>query len=152
MGDGRLENGGGGRSGRVLGVSQFQAYTALSCRLPSISGLKSPIRDLQVRAGSISTRMSLHLPCLNLKTLSAHRVAWPMRIAVQISTGCNPRIAWMVVQMPNGMTICETIEMYRGPRVSPVPCRPPVWTSATEINNPDTLRNVRSCTPISTTA
>src|SRR5687767_5617472 len=67
------------------------------CSRP-ISNLQSPIANLggpsdspashapsavQVLAGSISTRISLHLPCLNRRTLSAHRVAWPIRIAVQ---------------------------------------------------------------------
>ena len=76
---------------------------------------------------------------------------WPSRIAVQISVGCSSRDAWITAQRPSGTTICETIEMYSGDRVSPVPWSPPVYVSATVTKSPDTLRNLSSCTPSATT-
>ena len=41
-------------------------------------------------------------------------------IAIQMY-GCRPTVAWKIVQSPSGTTICDTIEMYSGLRVSPVP-------------------------------
>ena len=37
--------------------------------------------------------------------------------------------------------------MTSGLRVSPVPCRPPVYVSATVMKRPDTLRYRSSCRP-----
>ena len=48
-------------------------------------------------------------------------------------------------QIPSGTTICEMIEMYIGLFVSPVPCNPPVYASATVISRPDTLNTRSSC-------
>src|SRR5438876_4891487 len=55
----------------------------------------------------------------------------PCRIAVQMSAGRSPRVAWNRTQSPSGTTICDTIEMYSGDRVSPVPWSPPVYVRAT---------------------
>jgi hypothetical protein len=62
-------------------------------------------------AGSISTAIVRHLPCLNRTTLSVARVAWPTTIAVQMWAGSRPYIAWNRVQSPSGMITCEMIEM-----------------------------------------
>jgi len=59
-------------------------------------------------------------------TLSAHLVMCPMKIAIQMSQACRPRVASRIVQSPNGTTICDTTEIYNGLRVSPVPCKAPV--------------------------
>ena len=59
-------------------------------------------------------------------TLSVARVMWPSTMASQMSSGCSPRPAANQVHQPIGTTTCETMEMYSGLRVSPVPCRPPV--------------------------
>ena len=56
-------------------------------------------------AGSISTLMPRHFPWRNRPTLSAHRVMWPNRMAVQMSAGRRPRVAWNTVQRPSGTTI-----------------------------------------------
>ncbi len=69
-----------------------------------------------------------------------------------MSLGCRPRVCCSTKQMPSGITICEMIEIQSGLRVSPEPCRPPVYTSATVMNRPDTLRKRSSRTPISATA
>src|SRR2546429_4492415 len=50
----------------------------------------------------------------------------PSRMAVQMSAGRRPRVAWNRAQSPSGTTISDTIEMYSGDRVSPVPWSPPV--------------------------
>jgi hypothetical protein len=50
----------------------------------------------------------------------------PARIASQMWSGWSVPVRWMTKQIPSGTTTCETMEMYRGLRVSPVPCRPPV--------------------------
>ena len=73
------------------------------------------------------------------------RVLFAALLAVSVPSFC------MAKQMLSGTMICETIEMYNGLFVSPVPCSPPVYVSATAINNPDTLSTRRSCTPMSTT-
>ena len=44
----------------------------------------------------------------------------------------------MIVQRPIGIAICEASVMNSGLRVSPVPWRPPVYTSATVMKKPDT--------------
>src|SRR5438034_6439589 len=75
----------------------------------------------------------------------------PSRMAVQMSAGRRPRVAWNRAQSPSGTTICDTIEMYSGDRVSPVPWSPPVYVRATVTNNPETLRKPSSCTPRPTT-
>src|SRR5204863_437666 len=71
----------------------------------------------------------------------------PSRMAVQMSAGRSPRVAWNRTQSPSGTTICDTIEMYSGDRVSPVPWSPPVYVSATATTNPEPLRQPSSCTP-----
>src|SRR2546422_4947553 len=58
----------------------------------------------------------------------------PNKMAVQMSAGRSPRVAWNRAQSPSGTTICDTIEMYSGDRVSPVPWRPPVYVRATVTN------------------
>jgi len=58
-----------------------------------------------------STAMFRHLPWLNRSTLSAHRVAWPTRIAIQMWIGWSVPVCWITKQMPNGTMICEMIEM-----------------------------------------
>src|SRR5213076_3155908 len=82
---------------------------------------------------------------------NAQRVMCPSRMAVQMSAGRRPRVAWNRAQSPSGTTICDTIEMYSGDRVSPVPWSPPVYVRATVTNNPETLRKPSSCTPRPTT-
>ena len=62
-------------------------------------------------AGSISTAIPRHLPCLNLTTLSVARVAWPTTMAVQMWAGSRPYIAWNSVHSPSGMMTWEMIEM-----------------------------------------
>src|SRR5437899_6057873 len=63
------------------------------------------------RAGSTSTRMLRHFPWRNRRTLSAQRVIWPSKIAVQMSAGCNSRVAWINAHRLSGTTIWDTIEM-----------------------------------------
>ena len=57
-------------------ISEF-AFCILHFASPTIIGL----------AGSISTAMPRHLPCLNRTTLSVARVTWPSTMAVQMSAG-----------------------------------------------------------------
>ncbi len=70
---------------------------------------------------------------------------WPSTIAVQMCQASRPTVAFRTAQMPSGTTICDTIEMYSGLRVSPVPCSAPVKHSATVTNRPDTARYRSSC-------
>ena len=53
------------------------------------------------RAGSMSTRILRHFPWRNRSTLSALRVMWPSRIAVQMSVACRPRAAWSTLHSPS---------------------------------------------------
>jgi len=55
--------------------------------------------------------MPRHFPWRNRTTLKALRVMWPSRIAVQMSAGRSPRVAWSTLQRPSGTTICDAIEM-----------------------------------------
>src|SRR2546430_12033393 len=50
----------------------------------------------------------------------------PNKMAVQMSAGRRPRVPWNSAHSPSGTTIWDTIEMYSGDRVSPVPWSPPV--------------------------
>ena len=62
-------------------------------------------------SSSRSTAMWRHFPWLNRSTLSTQRVAWPMRMAIQMSIGSSVAVRWMTKQMPSGTTICDTIEI-----------------------------------------
>ena len=60
---------------------------------------------------SRSTAMWRHFPWLNRRTLRTHRVAWPTRMAIQMSMGSSVAVCWMTKQIPSGTTICETTEI-----------------------------------------
>ncbi len=57
---------------------------------------------------SISTRMSFHLPCRNLKNDRTARAKWPRTIANQTSLGSRPRSPCTMPQYDRGIPICET--------------------------------------------
>ena len=50
----------------------------------------------------------------------------PATMARQMSTGSNVPMRWKRRHRPSGTSTCETIEMYSGLRVSPVPWSAPV--------------------------
>src|SRR2546428_13764122 len=69
------------------------------------------------RAGSSATWMLRHRPWRNRATLNAQRVMGPNKIAIQMSAGRRPRVAWNRAQTPRGPTTWDTIEMHHGERV-----------------------------------
>ena len=72
---------------------------------------------------------------------------WPTTMADQTPVASRRPKLCSVPQMPSGTSTCDTSVMYRGPRVSPVPCNPPVYVRATVMKNPETARNRSSWRP-----
>ena len=58
-----------------------------------------------------STAMVRQRPWLKRRTLRAHRVACPARMASQMSIGSRVPIRWMMKQMPSGTATWDTSEM-----------------------------------------
>src|SRR5688500_17083187 len=58
-----------------------------------------------------STTMPRHFPCRKRITLRAPRIAWPARIATQMSIGSSVPVSLITKQIPSGTMICEMMEM-----------------------------------------
>src|SRR6187549_2982768 len=85
-----------------------------------------PPHAAQDLAGWMSTAIARHFSCRKRATLSTQRVKCPATIATQTSPGRSVRVVSITMHHPSGTISCDTTEMYKGLRVSPVPCRPPV--------------------------